>query len=186
MRRRLILGATSLIVVVIVGLAVPFALTLRTRLVDELGGRVEREAFAVGAAIEDSVERGARATLQPSIERVASRIGGRVLVTDGSGVVIADSGAPASSAGLSYASRPEIAAALRGAPNWQVRHSASLGYDLLVSAVPVRNADGIVAVIRISYPMSEVVGSIHRAWAFLVVVGLVTLVIGVILAAWMA
>ena len=112
MRRRLMLGATYLLVVVIAGLAVPFAVTLRHRLIDELGGRVEREAFAVGAAFEDPLERGRPASLQPFVDRVAGRIGGRVLITDASGVLLADSLEPTGAQPISYATRPEIAAAL--------------------------------------------------------------------------
>lgn len=183
MRRRLILGAAYLLVVVIVGLAVPFGATLRSRLVDELGGRVEREAFAIGASIEDAVEAGHLSGIPAAVSAVASRIGGRVLVTDARGIVIADS---AGVAGASYASRPEIAAALHGNANWEVRHSESLGYDLLVSAAPVRHGRAVIASVRISYPMSDVAESIHRAWLFLAAVGLVTLVIGLVLAAWLA
>jgi signal transduction histidine kinase len=183
MRRRLILGAAYLLVVVIVGLAVPFGATLRSRLVDELGGRVEREAFAVGASIEDAVEAGHLSGIPATVNAVASRIGGRVLVTDARGIVIADS---AGAAGTSYASRPEIGAALRGNANWQVRHSESLGYDLLVSAAPVRHGRAVIASVRISYPMSDLADSIYRAWLFLAAVGLVTLVIGLFLAAWLA
>jgi signal transduction histidine kinase len=183
MRRRLILGAAYLLIVVIVGLAVPFGATLRSRLVDELGGRVEREAYAVGASIEDAVEAGHLAGIPKAIAAVAGRIGGRVLVTDARGVVIADS---QGAAGVSYATRPEIAAALRGNANWQVRHSATLGYDLLVSAAPVRHGRDVIAAVRISYPMSDVAESIHRAWLFLAAIGLVTLVIGLLFAAWLA
>jgi signal transduction histidine kinase len=186
MRRRLMLGATYLLVVVIAGLAVPFGATLRQRLVDELGGRVEREAFAVGAAVEDPLEHGRTGALQSFDTRVAERIGGRVLITDAKGILLADSLQAPGRNPPSYATRPEIATALRGVPNWQVRNSTTLGYDLLVSAVPVRNASGILAVVRISYPMSDVAESVHRAWYFLGLVGIVTLGIGLALAAWLA
>jgi signal transduction histidine kinase len=185
-RRRLILGAAYLLLVVIVGLAVPFGATLRQRLVDELGGRVEQEAFAVGAAVEDPLESGRAAALQPLADRVSGRIGGRVLITDAKGILLADSLQGPGRNPPSYATRPEIATALRGVPNWEVRHSATLGQDLLVSAVPVRHTSGIIAVVRISYPMSDVIESVHRAWWFLAVVGLVTLGIGLALAAWLA
>jgi signal transduction histidine kinase len=186
MRRRLMLGAAYLILVVIVGLAVPFGATLKQRLVDELGGRVEREAYAVGAAAEDALEHGRRGGLQTFAVRVARRIGGRVLITDSDGVLIADSLQPPGTKPPSYSSRPEIAVALAGTPNWEVRHSSTLGADLLVSAVPVRSAARVIAVVRISYPMAEVIGSIHRAWMFLGLVGAVTLAIGLALATWLA
>jgi signal transduction histidine kinase len=181
------LGAAYLLIVVIVGLAVPFGASLSQRLIDQLGGRVEREAEAVGTAVEDPLERGgSRPALQPFVQREAARIGGRVLITDPNGILLADSLQPPGPEPPSYAGRPEIAAALHGIPNWRVRHSTTLGTDLLVSAVPIRSAKGIIAVVRISYPMDAVMGSIHRAWAFLAVIGAVTLVIGLLLAAWLA
>jgi signal transduction histidine kinase len=186
MRRRLILGALYLLVVVVVGLAVPFGATLGTRLTTELGGRVEREAFAVSTAIEDPIERGAVQELQPLVVRFAGQIGGRVLVTDGHGTLLADSQLAPGATPPSYASRPEIASALAGAPNWAVRASATLGYDILVSAVPIRSAAGVIGTVRISYPMDEVRESIHRTWWFLAVVGLVTLVVGLAMAAWLS
>ena len=169
------LGATYLLVVVIVGLSVPFAATLRSRLVEELGGRVERESYAVGAAVEDVLERGSTAGLQAFVVRVAGRIGGRVLVTDAAGVLLADSLQPPGPDPPSYAGRPEVAAALEGTANWEVRHSDTLGTDLLVSAVPVRAEGRIAAAVRISYPMGAVDAAVHRAWTFLFLVGLVTL-----------
>ncbi len=186
MRRRLMLGAAYLLIVVIVGLAVPFGTSLRQRLIDQLGGRVEREAETVGASVEDSLERGGSAALQPFAVRMASQIGGRLLITDATGVLLADSLQPPGPNPPSYASRPEIAVALRGRPNWRVRHSTTLGTDLLVSAVPVQSPKGIVGAVRISYPMGAVNGAIHRAWAFLAVIGAVTLLIGLLLAAWLA
>jgi signal transduction histidine kinase len=184
--RRLIVGAAYLLVVVVVGLAVPFGATLATRLTEELGGRVEREAFAVASAVEDPIERGNTGQLQPLVQRFAAQIGGRVLVTDGRGVLLADSQHQPGPVPPSYASRPEIATALAGTPNWAVRSSATLGYDILVSAVPVRTASGLIGAVRISYPLGEVRASIHRAWWFLVAVGAVTLVVGLALATWLS
>ncbi len=58
-----------------------------------------------------------------------------VIVVDGRGRLIADSaGAPS---GRSYASRPEIRAALRGRAEQITRNSQTLGADILATAVPV-------------------------------------------------
>jgi signal transduction histidine kinase len=186
MRRRLIAGAAYLMLVVIVGLTVPFAAALGTRLTDELGARVEREAFAVASIVEDRLERGQAAGFQTLIERLATRIGGRVIVTDHHGVLLADSLQPPGLPPPNYSSRPEIASALAGQPTWLVRSSQSLGYDLMVSAVPVRSAGRIFGAVRISFPMSAVNAAIHRSWWFLAAVGVVTFVVGLILAAWLA
>jgi signal transduction histidine kinase len=186
MRRRLIFGALYLLLVVVVGLAVPFGATLSRRLTGELGGRVEREAFAVGAAVEDRLEAGDLTGLQPLAEAFARQVGGRVLITDRAGALLADSLQPVGPMPPSYGSRPEIATALAGTPTWSVRRSTSLGYDLLVSAVPVRSTAGILGAVRISYPMSEVRSAIHRAWLFLGLVGAAAVVGGLLLATFLA
>jgi signal transduction histidine kinase len=184
--RRLILGAAYLLVVVVVGLAVPFGATLGSRLTQELGGRVEQEAFSVASAVEDPIERGAVQNLQPLIVRFGRQIGGRILVTDRRGNLLADSQQAPGPAAPSYGGRPEIAAALAGTPNWAVRSSRTLGYDILVSAVPIRTASGVIGTVRISYPMSEVRDSIRHAWWFLAAIGVVTLGFGLALAAWLS
>ncbi len=186
MRRRLILGAAYLLLVVVAGLAVPFGLTLSRRLTSDLGGRVERQAFAVAAAVEDRLEHGDAASLQSLVALFARRIGGRVLLTDRSGVLLADSLQAPGQDAPSYRSRPEIARALAGAPNWEVRTSRSLGYDLLVSAVPVGPAGRILGVVRISFPMTELRAAVRRTWWFLGAVGAVALAAGLALAAWLA
>jgi two-component system OmpR family sensor kinase len=186
MRRRLILGAFSLLLVVIVGLSVPFGRAMSTRLTDELGNRVEREAFAVAAAVEDELERSQTVGLQNDVERLATQIGGRILLTNGAGVLLADSLQAPGPRPPSYATRPEILTALSGSPNWEVRHSSSLGYDILVSAVPIRSRGMVLGAVRVSYPMSEVAAAIRRSWMFLGAVGVVTLVIGLGLATWLA
>jgi signal transduction histidine kinase len=186
MRRRLIFGAAYLLLIVVVGLAVPFGITLGRRLTAELGGRVEREAFAVGAAIEDQLETGKLGDLQPLAEAFARQVGGRVLITNAHGLLLADSLQPPGPTPPSYASRPEIAAALAGTANWEVRPSVSLGYDLMVSAVPVRSSAGILGTVRISYPMAEVREAIYRGWLFLAAIGLVAILVGLTLAAFLA
>ncbi len=182
MRRRLILGAVYLLIIVVVGLSVPFAVTLERRLTSELGGRVEAEAFTVGANVEDLLEAPGHPGLQSYAVRVAGRIGGRVLVTDGAGVLLADSLQPPGARPPSYASRPEIASALAGVPIWEVRHSDTLNEDLLVSAVPVEHGGGVIGAVRISYPMAEVAAAAHRARLFLAAIGAVTLLIGLVFA----
>jgi signal transduction histidine kinase len=181
-RRSLLLGAACLLFVVVVGLEVPFGIAVAGRLTAELGGRVEREAFAVAAAVEDTLEAGRSAEVQSLVERVSDRIGGRVLVVDQAGVLLADSLQPPGPQPPSYASRPEIALALGGNPTWSVRGSRTLGYDILVSAVPIGSGGQTIGAVRLSYPMAEVQASIHRAWWVLGVTGLVVFAIGMTLA----
>jgi signal transduction histidine kinase len=181
-RRSLLLGAACLLLVVVVGLEIPFGITVARRLTAELGGRVEREAFAVAAAVEDRLEAGGPTGLRPIVERVSDRIGGRVLVVDEAGLLLADSLQPPGPVPPSYASRPEVTLALRGYPSWAVRASRTLGYDILVSGVPIGSGGQTIGAVRLSYPMAEVQAAIRRAWWVLGVAGLVVFAIGMALA----
>jgi signal transduction histidine kinase len=180
------LGATYLLVAVIVSLAVPFGITLGRRLTAELGGRVEREAYAVAMSIEDNFEVAAIAPLQPTAVRFAERIGGRIVITDAGGTLVADSLDPPGTDPPNYNTRPEIADALSGEGNWLTRHSSSLGRDLLVSAVPVRSGGRILGAVRISYPMDEVTRSVRRGYLYLGAVAAVVLATGLGLSYWLS
>ena len=59
-----------------------------------------------------------------------------MIVVGPRGRLIADSEGPGLES-ASYASRPEIAAALRGTADQGTRHSDTLGEDVLFTAVPV-------------------------------------------------
>src|SRR4029078_7636478 len=61
-----------------------------------------------------------------------------------------------------FSTRPEIRTALGGTVATGVRHSNTLGTDLLYVAVPVASSGVIHGAVRITYPMAEVNARIHR------------------------
>ena len=69
----------------------------------------------------------------------AGNVGGRVIIVDRRGRLLADS-AGSGLGTASYASRPEIRTALAGDTFQGTRHSASLGENLLFTAVPIVSA----------------------------------------------
>ncbi len=98
---------------------------------------------------------------------------------------IADS-APTVPGERSFASRPEIAAALRGRTVDGIRNSETLHHRLLYVAVPVASAGRVFGAVRITYPTSTLDSRTNRYRLSLLAVALIVLaaatVIGLLLA----
>src|SRR5581483_4772911 len=77
----------------------------------------------------------------------------------------------------SFASRPEVAAALRGEIATGTRHSRTLGATLLYVAVPVASGGRVRGAVRISYPTSALDARVFRYWGLLAAIGGVVLVL---------
>jgi signal transduction histidine kinase len=100
-----------------------------------------------------------------------------VLITDGKGVVLADS-AGADQVGTSYAKRPEVATALRGRAFQDRRRSDTLNAELLATAVPIVRAGEPVGAVRITQDVEAVNHSVRSASLGLVLVAALVLAIG--------
>jgi two-component system phosphate regulon sensor histidine kinase PhoR len=111
----------------------------------------------------ESLERAARhvaAGLTPGgdWEGVAARLGAtldyRVTLVDSAGRVLGDSDVPPGRLASieNHADRPEVRAALRGRTGRSLRHSRTIGADLVYVAVPGPR-DGPVAVVRLAQPL---------------------------------
>ena len=86
----------------------------------------------------------------------------------------------------SFASRPEIASALGGRVATGVRHSNTLGADLLYVAVPVASAGKILGAARITYPTSAVDRRVARYWLTLAAIAGIVLAGVALLGLWIA
>ena len=75
----------------------------------------------------------------------------------------------------SFASRPEIAAALAGKYPRGVRNSKTLHERLLYVAVPIASGGRVHGAVRITYPYSAVDARIRRYWLILALIGVVVL-----------
>jgi two-component system, OmpR family, sensor kinase len=125
----------------------------------------------VSGRLDDSEE------LDELVSDARQRLGGRVIVVDSRGRLLADS----AGTGLrseSYASRPEIAAALRGKPTQGERRSDSLDQNLLFTAVPVVNAGRRVGAVRVTQSVKAVDDEVRSDVIALVGVGVLALALG--------
>jgi two-component system, OmpR family, sensor kinase len=183
LRARLVLAFVYVLLLTLVALAIPLALTVERRARSDFEARLGDQARVISASIAEAVAQpDARRALEPAVSEYARELDARVIVTDADGMLLADSTrrpAPPEE----YASRPEVAQALEGERVRLVRHSDELGTDLLFLAVPIFRGDDLVGVVRLSQPTSEIDERVGRSRVVILVVAFSILVAGSV-AAW--
>jgi signal transduction histidine kinase len=179
LRLRLVLAFGYVLLFAIIALEVPLTLNFSRRVDSEI--KAEASAGAQGVAAAAS----GRLTDAPALTALAReqgrRLGGRVIVVDARGNVLVDSDG-AAARGAPYASRPEIAQALKGATTQGTRHSDSLDADLLYTAVPIVNAGRAAGAVRVTQSVKAVNDEVRRDVVALLALGAGVLALGLGLA----
>ena len=92
LRARLLLAFAYVLVLVIVALEVPLALNLSRRVDAEIESEAQNQAQLLAAGAQSRLDD--RAQLQALVESSERDLGGRVIVVDDDGTLLADSAAP--------------------------------------------------------------------------------------------
>ena len=163
----------------LIAFGVPLGVSLGKRVDSEVRAQAKSQAEVVAASAPELVEHTRIPTLQRLVTQSAEAQRGRVLVTDATGRVIADSGGPGE-IGANYSSRPEVASALRGQATQEVRHSSTLNEDLLATAVPVLRAGRPIGAVRVTQSNAAVTHATNAAILRLALLGGVVLLLGAI------
>src|SRR5262245_8692125 len=191
LRTRLVLAAAYLLVVVVIAFEVPIAVTIDRRGVAELRAEILKQTAVAAARSSDALSRvggpNASGIDTPAITSVvtatASQTGARIVIVDREGRVVADSSGEAAPGTLySTPDRPEFATALGGRITSSVRHSDTVGGDLMTATVPAWDGATVVGAVRASAPLAEVRANVHRAWAGLIAIGVAVIMVGLGLA----
>lgn len=183
MSRRLLLGYLGLVVVVLAALEIPLGVQNARSERSDLETKVEHDATTLASLAQDALRRPTRTSLEP-VAGVAYRYrrdtGGRVVIVNSRGTALIDTD-PRVTGVERFASRPEIAAALRGEVAAGTRHSRTLGTNLLYVAVPVASGGVVRGAVRTTYPTSVVDDRIRRYWLVLAAIaGIVLAITGAI------
>jgi signal transduction histidine kinase len=184
-RTRLVLSFSYVLVVVIVALTIPLGIVLRDRARSELEALALTNAQSVAALLDASrLAGGAEATrtLARDANRYANDVGGRVVVLDADGTVVADSDGQDLGQNYVTAGRPEVASALGSVPISMLRTSLDEGGALVVAAAPVIDQGELVGAVRISRNVEQVQSNVARATAAIAVVALAGLIAGLAIA----
>lgn len=163
MTRRLLLGYVALTLVVLVALEVPLGILNAHNQRQDLRAKVERDATAVGALSEDTLEHHVAndPRLSGIVARYAEATDGRVVIRDSSRRVIADSARP-------------------GRDELELEHISGVS---LTS--PIVSSGRVLGTVHITYPMASTNHHIYRYWLALAFVAAIVLgasaVVGVLL-----
>ena len=179
LRLRLLAAFAYVLVLVLVALELPLSLNLSRRVDAEVKAQAAGEAHLVAASVSDSLDN--QAELGNLVTRASDEVGGRVIVVDRDGVLLADSAGTAP--GASYASRPEISTVLAtGRPTQGERRSETLDEELLYTAVPVIHEAQRIGAVRVTESVEAIGGKVRRDILTLAGIGLVALLLGLVLA----
>ncbi|MGN6444339.1 ATP-binding protein, partial [Amnibacterium sp.] len=162
---------------VLLSLEVPLGVQNQRTERRDLTAKVSHDAMVLAADAEDAVQRPTRRQLNglaAIASTYASRTGARVVVADRRGYALIDTSGRVRGT-ESFASRPEIHAALAGKYPRGVRNSRTLGERLLYVAVPIASSGRVHGAVRVTYPFSAVDSRIYRYWLILALIGIVVL-----------
>ena len=180
MRRQLLATYLALALAVLAALEIPLGITYARNQKTDLENRIRLDALTIATVAEDGLERQvarpARA-LMSTAAAYAKSPGGRIVVVDGRGISLLDTG---SRTGRTFASRPEMASALRGRTSSGTRHSSTLGTDLMYVAVPVASSGKVHGAVRVTYPTSALDRRVRRYWLVLAAIAAVVLAVAAV------
>ena len=174
LRARLLLAFAYVLVLVIVALEVPLALNLSKRGDSEIRSKAQGQAQLLAAGASGRLDD--RAELNSMVETSARDLGGRVIVVNANGRLVADSAREGARG--DYSSRPEVAGALRGRSSQGERHSDSLGEDILFTAVPIERDGRSAGAVRVTQSVDDVQTEVRNDVIALIGVGVVALLLG--------
>jgi signal transduction histidine kinase len=165
---------------VLAALEIPLGITYARNQKTDLENRIRLDALTIATLAEDGLERNV-ATPSPALASTATTYakspGGRVLVVNDRGVTLLDTG---SRRGRTFASRPEVASALRGLTTSGTRHSSTLAADLMYVAVPVASSGKVHGAVRVTYPTSALDRRVRRYWLVLAAIAGVVLAVAAV------
>jgi signal transduction histidine kinase len=176
-RGRLLAAFAYVLVLVIVALTVPLALSTQRRIDREVRAQAADGAQLVAASASGRLER--LGELDSLARRVDRELGARVLVVNRAGSLLTDSQRPGTRR-VAYASRPEIAAALAGRTVQGRRRSETLGESLLYTAVPIVNGGRTVGAVRVTQSVDAIDREVRRDQFALIGVGALALLFGLV------
>ena len=130
------------------------------------------EANLVASQVVDSVRAGDADATDALAHRIAQAAEVRVTIIGTDGVVIGESDEDRHLM-ENHSTRPEVVPALHGSVGSSIRHSATVGRDLMYVAVPIRDGGGpVIGVARTALPLTELQALAGRLGGAVVLAGL--------------
>jgi len=179
---RLLAAFAYVLILVIVALEVPLVLNVSRRVDAEVKAQAAADAQLVAASASGDLESRNTGDLQRIAREAGRDSGGRVIVVDRNGRLLADS----AGAKGNYRDRPEIQAALDGRIAQGRRFSDTLNESLLYTAVPIVVGNDVGGAVRVTQSVDAIDRRVRRDVLGLVGIGLIALVLGLAFAWFLA
>jgi two-component system phosphate regulon sensor histidine kinase PhoR len=129
--------------------------TIRGHHIDARTSDLTRLATTLGHLVTPDLESDASRSLDLLIKRLGQDVDMRITVMDTAGAVLADSWEDPARMG-SHRTRPEVMMAFRGGVGTSERYSETISRDMLYVAVPLRQEQRIIGIIRVSSLVSDI------------------------------
>ena len=185
LRARLLAAVAYVLLLAIVAFGVPLGLSLSARVNAEVRTQAQAQADLVAATAADLLGPAGHGQLETLARTAATSLRGRVLIVNANGRVIVDSAGPAE-LGVSYASRPEIQGALAGRQTQVQRASATLGKQILATAVPIIHGGRTAGAVRVTQSISAVHRAVLHVELAIALIALIVLTLGLLAGALLA
>lgn len=187
MTRRLLAGFLGLVLLVLLGLEIPFGLLYARAETSRLSHSVERDAGMLAELAEERIEENNPDELPELATGYASGTGARIVIVDRTGAVLTDS-ASLTPVGTDLSAQPDIATALRNRPTVGTARDPDSRAEIRYATVPGSSGSTIRGALRLSYPTDVLNGRVHDIWLTLALTGLgvlaVVTLIALALARW--
>ncbi|WP_234537474.1 sensor histidine kinase [Streptomyces shenzhenensis] len=170
MTRRLLVSHLSLVLMALLALELPLGYVYARGELNRFSAAVDRDSVILAELAEEIIDARKTDMLPALAADYAVRSGGRVVIVDAKGTVLADSGA-AAGLGRNLAQEPDIAAALRDRSDTGTRRDAATGAEQFYATMPAWSGTAVRGAVRLSHPTGVLRGHIHEVWLALAIGG---------------
>jgi two-component system phosphate regulon sensor histidine kinase PhoR len=157
----------------------------RATYLDDLIGRLSSEARLLADQMDDALSDESEEALRETVGRGANHLGVRVTVIAPDGRVLADSARDADTMD-NHLYRSEVREALATGQGAEVRYSQTVHDDTVYVAVPMRQGEALLGVVRVAVPLSQLDATMGRLWGDTRVGILLGVLLALLLAVWIA
>ncbi|WP_436528372.1 sensor histidine kinase [Actinoplanes sp. HUAS TT8] len=179
MTRRLLISYLSLVLLVLVALEIPLGVVYTRGTGERLLAGMERDAVVLAERSEEAIEEGERDRVPGLLAAYTGSMGGRVVVIDHDGDLVADT-APGRS------TRPADPVALTRALDSQRSSGYLAAADAWVVTVPAASGTTIRGAVQLSFPAAAATAQNAQVWWVLTGAGVAVLLVAAAVAAGLA
>ena len=154
--------------------------SLRSYFMQRIAHRLTLNARLVEDILRDEFQSEDISRLKSSVKRLAGETETRITVIRPDGAVLADSEKDADLMDNHW-NRPEVQVALKGKIGQSIRYSGTLKEKMMYLALPLKEADSVIGVVRLALPLTEVQAKIAHIYRAIVGGALLALLIALVI-----